>query len=268
MESAVKDTLREISLASEAGVLNFLEHIGQMHGVVVELAAQFEGDEEVDRWVDYANLMYQKLKEELHTVQSLIAAEQPLSKQIVSDIQQIYNELTLARDTIASIELEEVVSEVLEETSHTPVTVPVVTSQNPYKRQFLTADITSYEPYQAVLTEHFSSPKAFESHMRYIVKDFEEPSKLDKVLKVRQASIFYELIGGMSLQELDELLATPRQQLRDLLTEQKMDYRLFVEWIDLIELLRETLAAEDSMTVSELLAIAEIEGLAAEKSTT
>ena len=110
----------------------------------------------------------------------------------------------------------------------------------------------------------FPSVQKFEAALWQRVSKIEEPSKLDKVLKVKHGSIFESILKGMTLAEVEALKQLSGEQIRTALLELQQedkvqyDYAIFVTWMDEYEIMVDTIETYQDMFFEELVAITDL----------
>ncbi|MAQ59244.1 hypothetical protein CL638_00845 [bacterium] len=125
----------------------------------------------------------------------------------------------------------------------------------------LTKKITENTEIVDTITTYYTSLSGFEAALWRFVRHMEDPSKLDKVLKVNHGSVFSAVLRGASVAELDQFLLLRGEQVRAALLEMQYedkvqyDYRTYVAWMDLYREMKEMIEPADSLLFEELLAL-------------
>lgn len=128
----------------------------------------------------------------------------------------------------------------------------------------LTKKLLNDTDIREAIETNFSSPAGFEARLWRMIRQLEEPSKLDKVLRITHGSIFANVLRGETIEEIDKFLTLSGEQVRAALLEMQYedgvqyDYRTYVLWMDLYQEMKLTIDPAQTLLFEELFAIYQI----------
>lgn len=115
--------------------------------------------------------------------------------------------------------------------------------------------------YKNFVSYTFTSPAQFEAMVRREINRIEAPSKFDSVFGFTNKSAFHDFLRDMTIKEVAEFDALPREQIRNELMQKDIKYEVYLDWVDSLNSMLTITHAHPNLTFGEVFIRAELETL-------
>lgn len=254
-------TQEEITLDTAEGLYQFSDHVVGQHDELAAFTEEAKKHHALQQVLDKGMEAYRELVKVIQAGFVTFDNGGSLSPVQVETIQTQYDKLI---EAVAAAE--EITDEIANTVPTKKVPLQAMLPERELGQDAILSEKVRNNPiYKEIIQTVFNTPGAFEASLRRLVRQVEEPSKLDMVFKVKHGSIFTEILKGMTVSEVSYFNSLSGEQIREALAEMEVEdklryeYRIYDLWMKEFAFMVQLVRPPENMLFEDLLAISELE---------